>query len=113
MPKKIRNRQWEKKDFDEKATSPGSVHGVIVPAGFNAQAYLQELMQQLPGFEGKYEIARQLAAAAGRKEPWTHEYLDKIRAGRQPVSEPFRRALFCHSVGQFAPPESLIEKKIT
>jgi hypothetical protein len=103
-----------KRNFDEAAKSASSLQRgkLIIPAGFNAQAYLQELMQQMPGFQGKYELSRQLAAAVGRRMPWTYTYLDNLRAGRQPISGAMRRALFFHSMGQFAPPEEIIAERI-
>jgi hypothetical protein len=105
MPAKKRGGQ--RKSADEKATSAMTVRAITVPADFNAHAYLAELMQQLPGFQGTYELTRQLASAGGRKQTRTHSYLDNVRAGRQPVSRFLRRALFCHSIGQFTPPEDL------
>ena len=87
-------------------------YGIVVPMSFDAQAYLGEMMQQLPGNAGLYELSRQLASAAGREEPWGIEYLRNLRAGRQPMSEIIRRALFCHSIGQFIPSKAVISNGI-
>jgi hypothetical protein len=79
-----------------------------IPPNWNALAYLDEVMQQLPGAAGCYELSRQLAATSGRARPWTRGYLQNLRTGRQPIPPAMKLALYRHSRGDFTVPESTV-----
>ncbi len=75
----------------------------IVPESFDAHAYLEELIRQLPGRAGRMEIGRQLAATLGRGLPWSQSYIGNLHMIRQKMTDNVRRALFRHSRGRESP----------
>lgn len=77
---------------------------IVVPDSFDAVAYLTELMQQMPGTDGRIEISRQLSAMLERKNPFSIGYLYNVRAGRQPLTEQLKRALWIHSQKEYFDP---------
>lgn len=68
-------------------------------------AYLTELMQQMPGTDGRIEISRQLSAMLERKNPFSIGYLYNVRAGRQPITDQLKRALWVHSQKEYFDPD--------